>query len=115
MIAAHHKLSNLTVIVDRNDVQLDGPVHEIMGVEPFIEKWQSFNFKALEINGHDMGEVLDALDTSCEIHSEPMVIIAHTTKGKGVSFMENECYWHGVAPNDEELAKALSELRGEQV
>jgi len=115
MIAAHYGLSNLVVIVDCNDVQLDGPVHKIMGIAPFIEKWRSFNFKVLEINGHDMGQVLDALDTSCEIHSQPTVIITHTTKGKGVSFMEDKSHWHGVAPSDEEFTKALSELKGEQV
>jgi transketolase len=113
LIASKYKLSELTVIVDYNDVQLDGPVHEIMPLEPFIDKWKAFNFATLEINGHDMEEILEALHTADEIHSKPTVIIAHTTKGKGVSFMENKSAWHGVAPNDEEYARAVSELKGD--
>jgi transketolase len=113
LIASKYKLSELTVIVDYNDVQLDGSVHEIMPLEPFVDKWKAFNFATLEINGHDMEQILEALDTADEIHSKPTAIIAHTTKGKGVSFMENKAAWHGVAPNDEEYAKAVSELKGE--
>ncbi|MBE0479259.1 transketolase [Candidatus Aerophobetes bacterium] len=113
MAAGKYKLSNLTAIVDYNDVQLDGPVHEIMPLEPFVEKWASFNFEVLQINGHNMREVLDALDMSLEIHDRPTVIIAHTTKGKGVSFMENKACWHGRAPDDEEFRRAKLELSGE--
>ena len=111
MIASKYRLANLTAIVDYNDVQLDGPVHEIMPLEPLIDKWRAFNWAVLEINGHDVRQVLEALDMVEEIHDRPSVIVAHTTKGKGVSYMENDCYWHGVAPDDEQLAQALSELR----
>ena len=111
MTAAKYRLSNLTVIVDYNDVQLDGPVHAVMPMEPMVEKWRCFNWEVLEINGHNMRQVLEALDTAREIHNRPAVIVAHTTKGKGVSFMENEAKWHGVAPNDEQYNQALAELQ----
>jgi len=110
MLAARYRLSNLTAIVDYNDVQLDGPVHEVMPIEPLAEKWRAFNWAVLEINGHNIRQIMEALDTAAEIHHRPTVIIAHTTKGKGVSFMENEAAWHGVAPNDAQLAQALAEL-----
>lgn len=110
MTAGKYQLGNLTAIVDYNDVQLDGPVHEIMPLEPFVEKWRAFNFAVIEINGHNMTEVLDSLDMALEIHDKPTVIVAHTTKGKGVSFMENKASWHGVAPDDEEFTRAKAEL-----
>jgi transketolase len=110
MLAAKYRLANLTVIVDYNDVQLDGPVHEVMPMEPFIDKWRAFNWAVQEINGHNMRQVLEALDTAQEIHSGPQVIVAHTTKGKGVSFMENKSYWHGVPPTRAQLDQALVEL-----
>ena len=111
MVASKFRLANLTAIVDYNDVQLDGPVHEIMPMEPLIEKWRAFNWAVLEINGHDVRQVLEALDSVDEIHDRPSVIVAHTTKGKGVSYMENDSHWHGVAPNDEQWAQALIELK----
>jgi transketolase len=111
MAAAKFRLSNLTILVDYNDVQLDGPVHEIMPIEPLAEKWQAWNWKVLEINGHDMRQVLEALDTAGEIHNRPTAILAHTTKGKYVSFMEGNAYWHGVAPNDAQLAQAMAEIQ----
>ena len=112
LTAGKYKLSNLTVIIDNNGVQLDGLVHEIMPLEPLAEKWKSFNFSIIEINGHNMREILDSLDMAGEIHDRPTAIIAHTTKGKGVSFMENKAEWHGLAPSDEEYSQALAELRG---
>lgn len=112
MMASKYNLSNITAIIDYNDVQLDGACHEIMPLEPFIEKWQSFNFAVIEIDGHNISEILKALDLSKEIHNKPTVIIAHTTKGKGVSFMENEAKWHGVAPDDEQYKIAIAELKG---
>lgn len=111
MLASKFGLSELTVIVDYNDVQLDGPVHEILPLEPLVDKWKAFNFATLEINGHNMRQTLDALDSANEIHDRPTAIIAHTTKGKDVSFMENKAIWHGRAPNDEEYARAVSELK----
>jgi transketolase len=113
MAAAKYRLANLTAIVDYNDVQLDGPVHEIMPLEPLVEKWRAFNWAVLEINGHNMRQVLEALDTAGEIHNRPTVIVAHTTKGKGVSFMENDSRWHGIPPDDAQYAQAIAELKGE--
>lgn len=113
MVAAKFQLANLTAIVDYNDVQLDGSVHEIMPLQPFVDKWQAFNWKVLEINGHNMRQVLEALDTADEIHDRPVVIVAHTTKGKGVSFMENDSRWHGIPPDDKQYAQAVAELRRE--
>ena len=110
MTAAKYRLSNLTAIVDYNDVQLDGPVHQIMPMEPLAEKWRAYNWEVLEINGHDTRQVLEALDMASEIHHRPTVIVAHTTKGKGVSYMENKAKWHGIAPSDEELTQAVKEL-----
>jgi transketolase len=110
MAAAKFHLSNLTAIVDYNDVQLDGPVHDIMPIEPLVDKWRAFNWNVIEINGHNMRQVLEGLDLAAEFHSEPSVIIAHTTKGKGVSFMENKAQWHGVPPNADQYAQALAEL-----
>ena len=113
MTAAKYRLDNLTAIVDYNDVQLDGPVHEIMPLEPFVDKWRAFNWSVLEVHGHNIRQVLEALDMAEEIHDRPTVIVAHTTKGKGVSFMENDARWHGVAPDDAQYARAVAELRGE--
>ena len=115
MEAAKYRLSNLTVILDYNDVQLDGPVHEIMPIAPVVDKWRAFNWAVIEINGHNVRQVLEALDAAKDIHHCPTIIVAHTTKGKGVSFMENQAAWHGRAPTDEEYAQALAELRGEGV
>jgi len=114
MTAAKYRLSNLTAIVDYNDVQLDGPVHQIMPLEPLADKWRACNWEVLEINGHNMRQVLEALDMAEEIHHRPTVIVAHTTKGKGVSFMENKAQWHGIAPSDEEMAQAVAELTREE-
>lgn len=108
--AAKYRLSNLTVIVDNNDVQLDGPVHEIMPLEPLTDKWAACGWHVLEVNGHSVCELIEALEFAGEIHDRPTVILAHTTKGKSVSFMENQSYWHGNVPNTEQLARALAEL-----
>lgn len=110
MAAGKFRVANLTVIVDYNDVQLDGFVHDIMPLEPFVDKWRAFNLHVLEIDGHNMRQILDALDTVEQIHDRPTVIVAHTTKGKGVSFMENNAAWHGIAPNAEQYERARQEL-----
>jgi len=112
MAAAKYRLDTLTVIMDFNDVQLDGRVHDIMPLEPVIEKWRSFGWRTLEIDGHNVRQILDALDTACNIHGQPTVVVAHTTKGKGVSFMENQSAWHGRPPNREEYEQARAELEG---
>ena len=112
-VAAKYHLANLTAILDYNNVQLDGKVHDIMPLEPLADKWRAFNWSVLEINGHNIRQVLEALDMAAETHSQPTMIIAHTTKGKGVSYMENESLWHGAVPNDEQYHQALAELRME--
>ena len=108
--AAKYRLSNLTAILDNNDVQLDGPVHEVMPLEPLGDKWLACGWHVIEINGHSVPEVAQALDLAGEIHDRPTIIIAHTTKGKGVSFMENKSYWHGNVPDAGQLAQAMLEL-----
>jgi len=113
MAAAKYKLSNLTVIIDYNDVQLDGPIEEIMPLEPLAQKWTAFNWNVLEIDGHEIIQILAALNQDREDLEKPTVIIAHTVKGKGVSFMENQATWHGRAPTDVEYALAMSELSSE--
>ncbi len=110
MLAAKYKLSNLIVIVDFNEVQLDGTVQEIMPVTPFREKWQSFEWNTIRIDGHDMKAVLESLDVAAQTSDRPTAIIAHTVKGKGVSFMEGKAEWHGKAPSTAELGLALKEL-----
>ena len=112
LTAAKYHCHEVTVIMDYNDVQLDGAAHDIMPLEPLIDKWKAFGFAVLEINGHNLRHVLDALDEALEIHSMPTVILAHTTKGKGVSFMENTALWHGAVPNKEQYAQARAELQG---
>jgi transketolase len=113
MTAFKYRLSRLTAIVDYNNVQLDGPVHEIMPMEPLADKWRACNWAVVQINGHNVREVLEALDMAAEIHNRPTVIIARTTKGKGVSFMEDKAKWHGIPPNDEQYAQAMAELERE--
>ncbi len=99
LTAAKYRLANLTAMVDYNDVQLDGPVHEVMPLEPLAGKWHACGWHVLEVNGHDVRQVAEASGNwPREIHDRPTVIICHTTKGKGVSFMENQSYWHGNVP-----------------
>jgi len=112
MSAAHRKLDNVCAIVDYNKVQENGPVREIKNLEPLADKWKSFGWHAQEIDGHDFQSLIDALDEIDQVKDQPCVIIANTIKGKGVSFMEGDYKWHGKAPNDEQLAKALEELKG---
>jgi transketolase len=110
MFAPHHRMDNITAIVDHNDLQLDGRVCDIMGLEPLADKWRAFNWHVLEINGHDIKEILQALKKAREIKGKPTVIIAHTVKGKGVSFMEGNVDFHGKAPSPQETEQALKEL-----
>lgn len=110
------KLSNLCAIVDANGGQIDGPVSEVMPIEPLADKWKSFGWEVLEINGHDHAQIIKAFETFEQKRSsnstKPFLIIARTVKGKGVSFMEGKIEWHGVAPKPEEKQKAIAELRG---
>ena len=112
MAASKYKLDNLTAICDFNRVQLDGPIEEIMPLDPLPEKWKAFNWSVIEIDGHNMEEILDALDKAKQMKGKPTMIIAHTVKGKGISFMEGKFQWHGKAPNKEEYEIALQELGG---
>lgn len=110
MTAAQHKLNNVCAIVDFNKLQLDGSLESIKNLEPLTDKWKAFNWNVIEIDGHDMEQVLAAYDQAAACTDKPSVIVAHTVKGKGVSFMENKAEWHGKAPNKEELELALEEI-----
>jgi transketolase len=110
MVAAKFGLDNLTTIVDYNGVQQTGTTRHVMPTEPIAEKWAAFNWHVLEIHGHNVAEILDALDHADEIHGRPTVIVARTTKGKGVSFMEGQPLWHGGIPSEEQFHAALAEL-----
>jgi transketolase len=110
MAAAHFKLDNLTVIVDRNGLQLSGFTKDIMNSEPLPDKWAAFGWRVSEVDGHDVDKVLAALNDAKKVRGQPAAIIAHTVKGKDVSFMENNVDFHGKAPNAEQLEKALKEL-----
>jgi transketolase len=112
MAAAKFGLDNLVAIVDANDVQLDGPVHAVMPVEPLADKWRAFGWHVIETDGHNVRALLDALDLATRLRGRPTAIIARTTKGKGVSFMENRSAWHGRAPTAEEYHQARAELEG---
>lgn len=112
MTAAHYKLDNVCAIVDYNGLQIDGDVEAVMGIAPLAQKWQSFNWHVIEIDGHDLAQILAAFEQAKETKGKPTVILAKTVKGKGISFMENVAGWHGKAPNNEELQKALDEIYG---
>ena len=109
MAASHHRLKNLIAIVDCNGVQINGWVNDILRVEPFADKWRAFGWAVIEIDGHDMRQVLTALHDVRTMRC-PTVILARTVKGKGVSFMEDNSAWHGAAPNAEQLAQAMREI-----
>lgn len=115
MSAAHYKLGNLTAIIDRNCLQIDGSTECVMALEPIADKFKAFGWQVLQINGHNHQEIYGALKESIKLGEEksmPVAILANTIKGKGVSFMENNPSWHGKAPNAEEFEKAIKELRG---
>lgn len=113
MASAHYKLDNLTVIIDWNGLQIDGKNDEVMTVTPIDEKFKSFGFHVIDIDGHHMEEIVNALAEARSTKGKPTAIIAKTSKGKGVCFMENNAGWHGKAPNDEEAKNAVTELGGE--
>ena len=110
MTAAHYRLDNLCAIVDNNGLQLDGFTRDVMGVGPISEKWRSFGWNVIETDGHDLDALVRAFESARETKGRPTVIIAATIKGKGVSFMEDECGWHGRCPTGDEAARALVEL-----
>jgi transketolase len=111
MAAGHYKLDNLCAIVDKNQLQIDGWVKDVMNVDPLAAKYAAFGWNVLEIDGHDMAQILSAFHSAETTNGKPSVILAATIKGKGVSFMENQASWHGVAPNKEQFAQAMVDLR----
>jgi transketolase len=111
MAAAHFKLDNIVAIVDRNRQQINGWTCDVMDTEPLSEKWRSFGWHVIEVNGHDFDQLLAAFDEAAKVKGRPTCIVAYTIKGKGVSFMENNPEFHGRAPDAEELRKALEELK----
>lgn len=111
MLAAKYKLHNLIAIVDRNNIQIDGPTETVMPLEDLKAKWEAFGWHAIEIDGHNMDDIIDACAMARAIVEKPVVIIAHTIPGKGVDFMEYDFHWHGAPPNHEEAIKALNNLR----
>ncbi len=110
MFAAHYKLDNLVAILDYNKLQIDGSICEVMDIKPVVDKWRAFGWHVFEIDGHDIMQIVDTLKAADEIRGKPSMIVANTIKGKGVSFMENVCGFHGKAPNKEQVEIALREL-----
>ena len=111
MFAAHYKLDNLCVIVDWNGLQIDGPIAEVMNPAPHDEKFKAFGFHVISIDAHDFDQIEAALAEARTVKGKPTAIIMTSVKGKGVSFMENQCGWHGSAPNDEQYAQAVAEIK----
>lgn len=110
MAAAHYKLDNVTAFLDHNHFQIDGTIEEVMSPEPVVDKWRAFGWDVQVVDGHNMPAILDAVGRAATVKGKPAMIVAQTVKGKGVSFMENQAGWHGVAPKPEEVEKALAEL-----
>ena len=110
MSANKYKLDNLCVIVDNNNLQIDGTIEEVMSPYPIDEKFRSFGFEIIKIDGHNIQEIIDAFEVAKNIKDKPVCIIAKTVKGKGISFMENQVGWHGKAPNEEQYKLAVEEL-----
>ena len=110
LTAAQHKLGNVCAIVDNNHVQLDGRTEDIKNMEPVADKWRAFGWNVLEVDGHNIEKLYDCYRDAMRCTDRPTVLVAETIKGKGVSFMENQAGWHGLAPNKEQLQQALAEL-----
>ena len=110
MSASHYKLNNVIAFLDYNKLQIDGKNDEVMTISPVKEKFEAFGWNVKEINGHEFDEIIEAVE-ECKRQEKPSMIIANTIKGKGISFMEDKCTWHGKAPNKEEYEKALEELK----
>lgn len=108
MAAAHYKLDNLCIIVDNNNLQIDGEISNVMNSYPIDEKFESFGFEVMNIDGHDIDEIIKAFEVAKNIKGKPVAIIAKTIKGKGVDFMENQAGWHGKAPNEEQYKQAIN-------
>lgn len=112
MAAAHYKLDNLCAVLDYNHLQIDGNIDDVISPEPFASKFESFGWNVLDVNGHDFYELRNAFEQAKQVKDKPTMIIAHTIKGKGVSYMENNYAWHGAAPNKEQYEQAMKELGG---
>lgn len=110
MAAAHYRLDNLVAFIDFNGLQIDGPVREVLSPLPIPAKFAAFGWEVLQIDGHDLRQIMQALDCARRVKGRPTAIVARTIKGKGCSFMENQVDWHGVAPKGEEIEQALAEL-----
>lgn len=113
MFAAHYKLDDLCAVIDNNGLQIDGPVDQVMSPYPILDKLRAFGWEAVEIDGHDFDALEGAFGQARSVKGRPFAIVMRTTKGKGVSFMEDQAGWHGKAPNDEQAGTALRELRAE--
>ena len=111
MFAGKMKLNNLTLVIDRNNIQIDGFTEDVMPLEPMIDKYKSFNWHVIEVDGHNIEAFINAINEAKSIFEKPTVIIAHTIPGKGVDFMEKDYLWHGSPPNKEQAKEALKELR----
>jgi len=114
MLSSHYKLGNLTAILDHNGLQIDGKNEDVMTVEPLDKKWEAFGWHVIKADGHDFASLEKAFEERKTIIDKPVIIIAETVKGKGVSFMEDKAGWHGKSPNDEELEIALKEVGGDK-
>ncbi|MGA8849140.1 MAG: transketolase [Dehalococcoidia bacterium] len=110
MFAAHHELDNLVAIVDYNKLQILGRTSEVLNLEPLADKWRSFGWAVREIDGHDFKQIIETLEKTPFLSRKPSVVIAHTVKGRGISFMEDKLCWHDKYPDEEEYKKALAEL-----
>lgn len=111
MFAGHYKLGHLTAIIDRNNIQIDGPTEQVMSLEPLREKYEAFGWHVIDIDGHNIEQIIDACNEAKAIVEKPVVIIAHTIPGKGVDFMEFDFKWHGVPPDAKQATTALAQLR----
>jgi transketolase len=110
MCAGHYGLDNLCLVVDYNNLQIDGCVEDVIGLAPLADKYRAFRWNVIEVDGHDLPQLIAAYEAAAAVKGQPTVILAHTIKGKGVSFMENQAGWHGKAPTPEEGRKALLEM-----
>lgn len=111
MLAGKNNLRNLTAVVDRNNIQIDGYTEDVMPLEPLSDKWRAFNWSVIEVDGHNIEEIADAFDKAKSVYENPTVIIAHTIPGKGVKEFERDYRWHGKPPNKEEASRAIAQLR----
>jgi len=114
MSAAHYKLDNLTAFVDFNGLQIDGDITKVMNPSPIDKKFEAFGWNVLVIDGHNIDEILDAIEKAKNFKGKPTVVVCNTVKGKGVSFMENQASWHGIAPSKEQCEQALAEIGGDK-